>query len=282
MEIKKIGVVGAGQMGSGVAQVLAQAGFLVVMHDLYREQLDRGMALISRQLSHNVEKGLIAEEQRFETSSRISISLQMADVRECHFIVESIVEDADAKKSLFVQLDKLLPPEIVLTTTTSSLSVTALAASTHRPAKIAGLHFLSPVPLAKAVEVVRGLSTSEETLRETKSIVERTGKTPVEVSDYPGFVFHRVVLPTINEATYALMEGVATVEAIDTVVKAGLAQPTGPLELADRIGLDTCLYLLESLYRDLGDPKFYPCPLLRKMVAGGYLGRKTGRGFYRY
>lgn len=282
MSIAKTGVIGSGAMGSGIAQVLAQAGFLVVLHDLYREQLDRGMALISRQLGYGVEKGLMAEEQRFEASSRISLSLQIADIRDCHLVVEAITEDAEAKRSLFSQLDKLMPPEVVLSTTTSSLSVTALAASTRRPAKLVGLHFLTPVTTSRAVEVIRGLATSEETLREVKAVVERMGKTPVEVSDSPGFVFDRVALPMINEAICALMEGVATVEAIDAVVKAGLNQPMGPLEVADRIGLDTCLHLLEALHRDVGDPKFRPCPLLRKMVAGGYLGRKAGRGFYRY
>jgi 3-hydroxybutyryl-CoA dehydrogenase len=282
MEIKQIGVVGAGQTGCGLAQVLAQAGFAVVMTDVFREQLDRGMAAVTRSLSRSVEKGLLPAAEADGVLSRVATSLDVTDLKSSQLIVESVTEDLEAKQKVFAQLDKLAATDTVLISSTSSLSVTALAAATRRPDRVAGLHFPAPVTSTRAVEVVRGLLTSEDTLRLAKGVVERTGRTPVEVSDYPGFVAYRVLMPLINEAVYVLMEGVASVEAIDTIMKLGLNQPLGPLELADSLGLDNCLALLDTLYRDIGDSRFHACPLLRKMVAGGYLGRKNGRGFYRY
>lgn len=282
MEIRQIGVVGAGQIGSGLAQVLAQAGFAIVMTDVYREQLDRGMVIATRLLSRSVEKGLLPAAEAEACRARISTSLDVTDLKASQLVIESVTEDLEAKKRVFAQLDKVLADEAILASNTSSLSVTGLAATTRRPDRVVGLHFLAPVTSSRAVEVVRGLLTGEEALRAAKTVVERTGRTPVEVSDYPGFVANRVLMPMINEAIYTLMEGVASVEAIDIVMKQGLNQPLGPLELADSLGLDSCLHLLDALYRDTGDPRFRACALLRKMVAGGYLGRKNGRGFYRY
>ncbi len=282
MEICRIGVVGAGQIGSGLVQVLAQAGFMVVMTDVYREQLDRGLAIATRSLSRSVEKGLVPAAEADACLSRISTSLDVTDLKASQLVIESVTEDLEAKKTVFAQLDKVLAAETILASTTSSLSVTGLASTTRRPDRVVGLHFLAPVTSTRAVEVVRGLLTGEEAVRLAKTVVERTGRTPVEVSDYPGFVANRVLMPMINEAIYALMEGVASVEAIDTVMKQGVSQPLGPLELADALGLDSCLQLMDALYRDTGDPRFRACVLLRKMVAGGYFGRKNGRGFYRY
>jgi 3-hydroxybutyryl-CoA dehydrogenase len=225
---------------------------------------------------------LLSAAEADASLERVSTSLDVTDLKASQLVIEAVTEDLEAKKKVFTQLDKVLPPESVLASNTSSLSVTGLAATTRRPDRVVGMHFLAPVVTSRAVEVVRGLLTGEETLRLAKEVIERTGKTPVEVSDYPGFVANRVLMPMINEAIYALMEGVASVEAIDTVMKQGLSQPVGPLELADALGLDSCLHLLDALYGDTGDPRFRACVLLRKMVAGSYLGRKNGRGFYRY
>lgn len=277
MKVEKVGIVGAGQMGSGIAQMFAQAGFSVTMTDVYRQQLDKGLAEITRSLSQ-----VVSEDDRDEIIPRVSTSLDIADLRECDLLIEAVVEDMEVKRDVLAQLDRTVRSDAVLATNTSLLSVTDLAASTQYPARLVGMHLFYPAPSVRVVEIVRGLATAEEAVQTVKQVVEQTGKTPVEVNDYPGFVLSRVLMPMINEAIYALMEGVATVEAIDSIMKLGANYSSGPLEIADKIGLDVCLQHLENLHEGLGDPRFRPCPLLRKMVAGEYLGRKTGRGFYRH
>ena len=264
-------------MGSGIAQMFAQAGFSVTMTDVYRQQLDKGLAEITRSLSQ-----VVSEDDRDEIIPRVSTSLDIADLRECDLLIEAVVEDMEVKRDVLAQLDRTVRSDAVLATNTSLLSVTDLAASTQYPARLVGMHLFYPAPSVRVVEIVRGLATAEEAMQTVKQVVEQTGKTPVEVNDYPGFVLSRVLMPMINEAIYALMEGVATVEAIDSIMKLGANYSSGPLEIADKIGLDVCLQHLENLHEGLGDPRFRPCPLLRKMVAGEYLGRKTGRGFYRH
>lgn len=277
MKVEKVGIVGAGQMGSGIAQMFAQAGFSVTVTDVYRQQLDKGLAEITRSLSQ-----VVSEDDRDEIIPRVSTSLDIADLRECDLLIEAVVEDMEVKRDVLAQLDRTVRSDAVLATNTSLLSVTDLAASTQYPARLVGMHLFYPAPSVRVVEIVRGLATAEEAVQTVKQVVEQTGKTPVEVNDYPGFVLSRVLMPMINEAIYALMEGVATVEAIDSIMKLGANYSSGPLEIADKIGLDVCLQHLENLHEGLGDPRFRPCPLLRKMVAGEYLGRKTGRGFYRH
>ena len=270
-------MIGAGLIGSGMAQMFAQAGFAVVMTDLYRSQLDKGLAGISRSLAR-----LVSAEHRDEIVSRVATSVELTAVRECQLVVEAVTEEANAKKDVLAQLDKTVNAEAILATTASLISVTELAGVTNQPGRVVGMHCFFPAPTARVVEIVRGLVTTDETVHQLKQVVAQTGKTPVEVNDWPGFVLGRVLMPAINEAAYALMEGVASVEAIDAIMKLGINFPAGPLELADRIGLDVCLNYLEYLERSSGSLRFRPCPLLRKMVAGGYLGRKSGRGFYRY
>ena len=277
MKVEKVGIVGAGQMGSGIAQMFAQAGFSVTMTDVYRQQLDKGLAEITRSLSQ-----VVSEDDRDEIIPRVSTSLDIADLRECDLLIEAVVEDMEVKRDVLAQLDRTVRSDAILATNTSLLSVTDLAASTQYPARLVGMHLFYPAPSVRVVEIVRGLATAEEAMQTVKQVVEQTGKTPVEVNDYPGFILSRVLMPMINEAIYALMEGVATVEAIDSIMKLGANYSSGPLEIADKIGLDVCLQHLENLHEGLGDPRFRPCPLLRKMVAGEYLGRKTGRGFYRH
>lgn len=282
MEIKQIGVLGAGTMGNGIAQVAAQSGYEVVMRDIEQRFIDGGMKNINRMLSKGVEKGKITEEQMEATLSRIKPTLEMEDLSGSDVIIEAVIEDAGLKKSVFQELDGLCGEHTVFATNTSSISITDLGAATNRADRFIGMHFMNPVPLMKLVEVIRGLQTSDETLRTVFDLAEKMGKTPVEVNDHPGFIANRLLMPMINEAAFCLMECVATREDIDIVMKLGMNHPMGPLELADLIGLDVCLFIMEVLYNDFNDSKYRPCPLLKKMVRAGYLGRKTKRGFYEY
>ncbi|HXH05072.1 MAG TPA: 3-hydroxybutyryl-CoA dehydrogenase [Vicinamibacterales bacterium] len=280
--IRLVGVAGAGTMGSGIAQVFAQAGFDVRLYDTDPAALDRAQAVIARSLAKLAEKGRIDAATREAALARLYAAATLEDLGACDYIVEAIVEDPSAKRSLFAALDRLARPEVILASNTSSISITLIAAATERPDRVLGMHFMNPVPLMALVELVRGQSTSAETMGTAVELCRRLGKAPVEAADYPGFISNRILMPMINEAIYAVMEGVGTPEAIDTVMKLGMNHPMGPLELADFIGLDVCLAILEVLHEGLGDPKYRPCPLLRRMVAARQLGRKSGRGFYRY
>ncbi|WP_105316654.1 3-hydroxybutyryl-CoA dehydrogenase [Thermus tenuipuniceus] len=282
MEVKRIGVVGAGQMGSGIAQVAAQAGFEVVLVDVAEGFLERGLKAIQRSLSKFLEKGRIAPQDLEATLGRIRTTVVLGDLAEADLVVEAIVEDEGEKRRLFERLGSLVKPEAILASNTSSIPITALARYSGRPDRFIGMHFFNPVPLMGLVEVIRGELTSEETRDVVVEVAKRMGKTPLEVQDYPGFVSNRLLMPMINEAIEALREGVATKEAIDGVMRLGMNHPMGPLELADLIGLDTCLAIMEVLHRGFGDDKYRPSPLLRRMVQAGLLGRKTGRGFYTY
>jgi len=282
MEVKTIGVVGAGQMGSGIAQVAAQAGFEVVLVDVAESFLERGLKAIQRSLSRFMEKGRIAPQDLEATLGRIRTTVVLGDLAEADLIVEAIVEDEGEKRRLFERLGSLVKPEAILASNTSSIPITALARYSGRPERFIGMHFFNPVPLMGLVEVIRGELTSEETRDVVVEVAKRMGKTPLEVQDYPGFVSNRLLMPMINEAIEALREGVATKEAIDGIMRLGMNHPMGPLELADFIGLDTCLAIMEVLHRGFGDDKYRPSPLLRRMVQAGLLGRKTGRGFYVY
>ena len=278
---EKIAVVGAGQMGNGIAHVFAQSGFAVTMIDVAQTALDRGRSTIEKNLDRQVKKGTIDAAAKDATLGRIGTSTGVAAAGDAALVVEAATENRDLKFRIFAELDRAAP-DAILASNTSSISITEIAARTTRPGKVIGMHFMNPVPVMQLVEVIRGLATSEETTRTTVALAQAVGKTPVEVADYPGFVANRILMPMINEAVYCLMEGVGTPEAIDTVMKLGMNHPMGPLALADLIGLDTCVAILEVLQGGLGDPKYRPCPLLRKYVAAGWLGRKSGRGFFTY
>ena len=281
-EIKTIGVAGSGTMGNGIAHVAARAGYRVVLLDVQREALDRGLATISKNLDREVAKNKLSASEKSEAISRITPTTDVGRLAESDFIIEAVVEDFGAKTEIFQSLDRTARPSVIMASNTSSISITKMASKTLRPDKIIGMHFMNPVPVMNLVEIVRGLLTSEETCQTTKNLALSLGKAPVEVNDYPGFVSNRVLMPMINEAIFCVMEGVGSPEAVDTVMKSGMNHPIGPLALADLIGLDICLSVLEVLQEGLGDPKYRPCPLLRKMVDAGQLGRKSGRGFYQY
>ncbi|BDH60589.1 3-hydroxybutyryl-CoA dehydrogenase [Lysinibacillus sp. PLM2] len=282
MAIQKVMVIGAGQMGSGIAQVCAQAGYEVILNDIKQEFLDRGLNNITKNLSRDVEKGRKTEDEKSSILSRITQSLETKDAFDVDIVIEAATENMDIKQSIFKEIDAIAPMHAILATNTSSLPITEIAAVTERPEQVIGMHFMNPVPVMKLVEIIRGLATSDEVYKAVEEMTTSLGKTPVEVNDFPGFISNRILLPMINEAIYALYEGVATKEAIDDVMKLGMNHPMGPLTLADFIGLDTCLYIMEILHEGLGDSKYRPCPLLRKYVAAGWLGRKSGRGFYVY
>ena len=280
--IKKIGVVGAGQMGAGIAQVAAMNGYSIILNDVSEACLKGGIARIEKSLSIFLKKGRITQEEKEATLGRIETDVQLKAVQSADYVVEAVTENQSLKLDVFRQLDEICRPGVPLASNTSSIPITLIAAATKRPTEVIGMHFMNPVPLMKLVEVIRGLSTSDKTFETTCELAVKLKKTPVAVNDSPGFISNRILMPMINEAIFALYEGVGTTEAIDSVMKLGMNHPMGPLELADLIGLDTCLSILEVLHEGFGDPKYRPCALLRKYVDAGYLGRKTGRGFYTY
>ena len=280
--IDDVAVIGAGQMGNGIAHVFAAAGFDVAMIDVSDAALQRGLSTIEKNLERQVKKGAIDASAKDATLARVSTHVDMASIEGAGLVIEAATENQELKFRIFQDLDRLADPTAILATNTSSIAITEIAAHTSRPESVIGMHFMNPVPVMKLVEIIRGLATSDETTRRTMDWSRAVGKTPVEVNDFPGFVANRILMPMINEAVYCLMEGVGTAEAIDTVMKLGMNHPLGPLALADLIGLDTCLAILEVMHEGLGDPKYRPAPLLRKYVAAGWLGRKSGRGFHAY
>jgi 3-hydroxybutyryl-CoA dehydrogenase len=280
--IKVVGVIGAGTMGNGIAQVFAQAGFSVRLVDVAQPMLDRARATIEKSLAKFVEKGKLTAADRDAASGRVSTATSIDLLTEADYIVEAIVEQVDAKRALFTSLDAIAKPEVILASNTSSISITVLGAATKRPERVLGMHFMNPVPLMTLVELIRGQATSAESMHVASELCTALGKTAVEAADYPGFIANRILMPMINEAIFAVMEGVGTPEAIDRVMKLGVNHPMGPLALADFIGLDICLAIMNVLHDGFGDPKYRPCPLLRRMVAAGHLGRKSGQGFYTY
>jgi 3-hydroxybutyryl-CoA dehydrogenase len=282
MEVKVFGVIGAGQMGNGIAQVAAASGLNVIMNDIQQEFVDKGLKTIAGILSRNVEKGKMTAADKDALLGRIKLSVSLQDMAAADFVVEAATEKQDIKFQLFRDLDRICKPGVILATNTSSIPIGRIAAQTQRPDKVIGMHFMNPVPVMKLVEVIPGIATSEETFKTTWALSEKFGKTPAKANDYPGFIANRILLPMLNEAVYCLYHGVGTREDIDTVMKLGMNHPMGPLALADLIGLDTCLAIMETLYEGFKDSKYRPCPLLRKYVEAGWLGRKTGRGFYEY
>ena len=282
MSIQNVMVIGAGQMGSGIAQVCAQAGLNVKLNDMKQEAYERGIGTITKNLSRNVEKGRMTEEEKTAVLGRITPSLDLKDAHDVDIVIEAAVENMAIKHSIFKTLDEVAPQHAILATNTSSLPITEIAAVTNRPEQVIGMHFMNPVPVMKLVEIIRGLATSDEVYKKVEEMTVQLSKTPVEVNDFPGFVANRILMPMINEAIFTLQEGVATKEAIDDIMKLGMNHPMGPLQLADFIGLDTCLYIMEVLHDGFGDSKYRPSPLLRQYVKAGWLGKKTGRGFYEY
>jgi 3-hydroxybutyryl-CoA dehydrogenase len=280
--IETVGVIGAGTMGNGIAQVFAQSGFTVKLHDASEAAISRAQATIEKSLAKFVDKGKLSAADRDAALGRLTAAPTLDDLGGADYVVEAIFENLDAKRQLLRRLDQIARPEVILGTNTSSISITTLGAATSRPDKVLGMHFMNPVPLMSLVELVRGQATSDASMQVATELCNSLGKTPVQAADYPGFIANRILMPMINEAIFTLMEGVGTAEAIDTVMKLGMNHPMGPLALADLIGLDVCLAILEVLHDGIGDPKYRPCPLLRRMVAAGHLGRKTGRGFYSY
>ncbi len=282
MNINKAMVIGAGQMGSGIAQVHAMAGISVVLHDLKEEFVERGLASITKNLARQVEKNRLTEAEKTEILARIQLSTDLKNANDVDIVIEAAVENMKIKSELFAELDQITPAHAILATNTSSLPITEIAAATNRPEKVIGMHFMNPVPVMKLVEIIRGLATADDVYEVVEALSRKLSKTPVEVNDFPGFVSNRILMPMINEAIYTVYEGVATPEAVDEVMKLGMNHPMGPLTLADFIGLDTCLYIMETLHEGFGDDKYRPCPLLRKYVKAGWLGKKSGRGFYQY
>ncbi|MED2972067.1 3-hydroxybutyryl-CoA dehydrogenase [Fictibacillus sp. B-59209] len=282
MNVKTIMVIGAGQMGSGIAQVCAMANYKVFLHDLKEEFVQKGLDSISRQLSRQVEKGRMAAEEREAVLERLHPSTSIQNAADADLVIEAVVENMDVKTQMFKLLDEMAPEHAILASNTSSLPITEIAAVTKRPERVIGMHFMNPVPVMKLVEIIRGLQTSDEVYNVIETVTKQVGKVPVEVNDFPGFISNRILMPMINEAIFALYEGVAEPEAIDEIMKLGMNHPMGPLTLADFIGLDTCLYIMETLQEGFGDDKYRPCPLLRKYVKAGWLGKKSGKGFYTY